>query len=224
MTTSAQTYWRNYHDREFIHGMGTEHVLQALTEIPAADTWADIGSGSESLMWACALDVHTLAAADSDGDRLRLLEQNRSLADPPRTYQMAMHMAGRSADHWSAVRTMNVETAVVDCLSGKPPFQRSFDLVTQFGLLGLCRDRRHFDACFDALARMVRPGGWFVGANWQAADLTGRVVPSRELYTTAIERTGMQCFRAARIVSTDPDYPAVWLSVAKRPSRRKKGD
>jgi hypothetical protein len=65
---SAAQYWERYYNSEFIFGMGTERILAVLRQVPPVMTWADLGSGSESLLclsrWTpngCCQSTSTLA-------------------------------------------------------------------------------------------------------------------------------------------------------------------
>jgi methylase of polypeptide subunit release factors len=69
----ARHYWERYYSSGFVFGLGTEHILTALQQLPSARTWLDLGSGSESLLWSIALDVRRLIAVDLDSHRLDLL-------------------------------------------------------------------------------------------------------------------------------------------------------
>jgi hypothetical protein len=46
---SADAYWRRYYAERFRFGLGTEDILM---QMPPVDSWADLGSGSESMLWA----------------------------------------------------------------------------------------------------------------------------------------------------------------------------
>lgn len=68
-------------------------------------------------------------------------------------------------------------------IMGRPPHLEpgSFDLITQLGLLGPCRDVEHFTASFTHLHRLLTPGGWTAGANWVACHPEGRVERAEHL-------------------------------------------
>ncbi len=55
-------YWDRYYAQQFRFGLGTEDILAALMQIPPVRTWADLGSGSESMLWAIGLRAQRLVA------------------------------------------------------------------------------------------------------------------------------------------------------------------
>ncbi|WP_059008003.1 hypothetical protein [Streptomyces specialis] len=79
---AADAYWQRHYAGAFRFGEGTEDILAALTHLPPAASWADLGSGSESLLWAGALRAGRLTAVDADPARLALLARFAARARP----------------------------------------------------------------------------------------------------------------------------------------------
>lgn len=215
----AQEYWRRYYAERFQFGLGTEDILAALMQIPPLGTWVDLGCGSESMLWAIALRARRLVAVDADTPRLEILRQFTAAGRPRGVHTTALRLCGRTHPHDFATRCRSL-TAVIeaDCLTGPWPADPrlapgSVELVTQFGLLGLCRDAEHFAASFTRIHRLLAPDGWAAGANWVARDPGGRVELSEQLYRDAAARAGVHLLLLHRIASADPDFPAVWIYV-----------
>jgi hypothetical protein len=218
----ADAYWRRYYSDRFVFGQGTEHVLAALTVLPPVESWIDLGSGSESLLWAIALRARRLFALDVDSARLARLRRFTAAEQPRGIHRTALRLCHRRDEDF-AHRCRTLTAAVrVDCLTGQPPrhplVPRHVDLLTQFGLLGLCRDAKHFTNCFSGLHRMLRPGGFSAGANWVAADPSGRVQLTEALYRHAAEAAGLNLTHLSQAPSTDPDFPAVWIYTGRTPA------
>jgi hypothetical protein len=214
----ATAYWKSYYAEEFIFGLGTEKIVELLREVPPVDTWIDVGSGSESLLWGCALDERQLMAVDADPDRLALLRTYAATTDEPRgSYRTVLELCDRPTSAWQEICSRLRSTHVADCLTGDVPVPDRAELVTQFGLLGLCPDETSFRRCLTALATLVSPGGWFVGANWMAAEHAGRVVLTEDLYRNALLDSGAEIVRLAGIESADPTYPYIWTYLARLP-------
>jgi len=217
----AHEYWRSFYAEQFRFGLGTEDILTALTQIPAVNSWVDLGSGSESLLWAIALRAKRLVAVDTDPDRLAILRHFAAAERPRGIHTTALAMYGRTEPGAFADRCRSLTHALqADCLGPELPTDphlrpSSFELVTQFGLLGLCRDRDHFITAFTRLHRLAVPGGWVAGANWVAHSPDGRVNLNAELYRAAADRAGVQLLYLRRIVSADPDFPAVWTYIGQ---------
>jgi hypothetical protein len=215
---NADEYWQSYYADEFIFGMGTEEIIAMLAELPPVRSWIDLGSGSESLLWGAAIEAERLVAVDYDPERLELLKAAARSGEPRGAYRTALELAGRSVGDWPALGARISATYAADCLNGEAPIDEQAELVTQFGLLGLCADRTHFRACFEALAALAEPGGWIAGANWLAADLTGRVAQTEDDYVVAMAASDVDPVTVRRIESADPAYPSIWAYVGhKRP-------
>ncbi len=216
----AHEYWRRYYAEQFRYGQGTEDVLTSLMHIPPVDTWVDYGSGSESLLWAIALRARRLIAVDLDPARLDILRQFAHSAQPRGVHTTALRLCGRSDPDAFASRCQSLTGLVLaDCLTGRVPTElaeESLELVTQFGLLGLCRDIAHFTDRFTELHRVLSPGGWCAGANWVAREQTGRVQLTEALYQHAARQAGIHLLLLHRVPSTDPDFPAVWIYIGRR--------
>lgn len=219
--TNAAEYWQRYYAEDFEFGLGTEDILAMLMQIPPVGNWADLGCGSESLLWAIALRAQRLVAVDADPHRLAILRHFAAQAQPRGMHTTALRLCGRTGagDFTARCRSL-AATITANCLTGRWPSGphlplASFDLVTQFGLLGLCPDAEQFTANFEQLHHLLAPGGWTAGANWIARDATGRVELTEQLYRNAAARAGVHLLLLHRIPSADPEFPAVWTYVGQ---------
>lgn len=221
----AQKYWQRYYADQFHFGLGTEDILATLMQIPPVNTWVDLGAGSESLLWAVGLRARTLVAVDADPQRLELLRQFADTRRPRGTHTTALRLCGRTEPDAFAARCRSLTALVhADCLAGLLPhdphlISHSFELITQFGLLGLCRDAEHFTTSFSHLHRLATSGGWTAGANWEARDPHGRVELSEQLYHDAATSAGVRLLLLHRIPSADPEFPALWTYVGQHGGR-----
>ena len=220
-TAEPREYWqRNYADG-FHFGQGTEDILATLMQVPPVNSWVDLGSGSESMLWAIGLRAHKLVAVDADPHRLEILRQFTATGQPRGAHTTALRLCGRTRPDAFSTRCQSLAALVhADCLTGPLPSDPhlvagSFHLVTQFGLLGLCHDAEHFTTAFAQFHRLAIPGGWTAGANWVARHPEGRVELTEQLYRTAATQAGVRLLLLHRIPSTDPDFPAVWTYVGQ---------
>lgn len=179
----------------------------------------DVGCGSESMLWAIALRARRLVAVDLDGTRLEILGQFAEHGRPRGVHTTALALCGRTDPEDFPARCRSLTARVrADCLAGPLPVdltENTIDLVTQFGLLGLCRDDEHFTTRFAEIHRLLTPGGWTAGANWVARDPRGRVELTQRLYRNAATRAGVHLLLLKRIPSADPEFPAVWTYVGR---------
>ncbi|MGH3564862.1 MAG: class I SAM-dependent methyltransferase [Pseudonocardia sp.] len=219
--TSAEDYWQRYYAEKFRFGEGTEDVLAALMQIPPVDTWADLGSGSESMLWGIALRARRLVAVDADEQRLKILRQFATTGRPRGVHTVALGLCGRTDPEDFQERCQSLSALVrADCLAESLPadphlIPGAFELITQFGLLGLCRNADHFTSSFAAIHALAAPGGWTAGANWVTRNPRGRVALTEQLYRSAAAHAGMRLTLLNRVTSSDPDFPAVWTYVGR---------
>jgi SAM-dependent methyltransferase len=215
----ADEYWRRYYAEKFRSGLGTEDILAALMTIPPVATWVDLGCGSESMLWAIALRARHLVAVDMDPTRLEILGQFAELGRPRGVHTTALALCGHADLEDFLTRCRSLTTRVrADCLTGSLPddlTENTFDLVTQFGLLGLCRDDEHFTTRFAEIHRLLAPGGWIAGANWVARNPRGRVELTQRLYRNAAASAGVKLLLLKRITIADPEFPAVWTYIGR---------
>jgi SAM-dependent methyltransferase len=215
----AHEYWRRYYAEQFRFGLGTEDVLATLMTIPPVQTWVDLGCGSESMLWAIALRAQHLVAVDIDRTRLEILGQFAELGRPRGVHTTALALCGRAAPDDFLTRCRSLAARLrADCLTGPLPgdlTKNTVDLITQFGLLGLCRDDNHFTTRFAQIHRLLAPGGWTAGANWVAHEAHGRVELTRRLYQNAANSAGVRLLLLKRITIADPEFPAVWIYVGR---------
>lgn len=222
-STAAQAYWADHYAGAFRFGEGTEDILAMLQTLPPARRWADFGSGAESLLWAIGLEADELTAVDADPERLARLAAFAAAATPRPVHTTALEICGHTdpdAAFTKRCRALH-ETVTADCLTGRPPAvpgapERGFDLITQFGLLGMCRNRSHFLDCAAALHTLLAPGGWCAGANWVRAGAAARVALDADLYRDAARRSGITLHHLQRIDSADPAFPILFAYTGRK--------
>ena len=215
----AHQYWQRYYSGEFIFGLGTEHILATLRQLPPVRLWLDLGAGSESLLWSIPLDARHLIAVDIDPHRLVLLRDYAAARTPRGAYQTALDLCGRSRAEFTQRCGRLAAALVADCLTGRPipVWDGNADLVTQFGLLGLTTSRDHFLAAWRACHQPLAAEGWAAGANWNATNARGRVHLTEQLYATALAQSGMTPLLIRRIpITADPDFDSVWIYLGRK--------
>lgn len=118
----SREYWERYYAEQFRFGLGTEDILAALMQVPSVDTWADLGCGSESMLWAIGLRARQLVAVDADPRRLNILRTFTNAERPRGVHRTALTLCGRSDPEDFLVRCRSlVATVTADCLTGDPP-------------------------------------------------------------------------------------------------------
>lgn len=219
----AHEYWDRYYADRFQYGLGTEHILGLLGRVPLVSSWADLGCGSESMLWAIALRAASLVAVDADAARLAILQRFAASGEPRGVHLEALRLCGRDTPGTFPARCRTLSRVVqADCLTGRVPADRvlrpgGFDLVTQFGLLGLCRGANHFTACFAGIHRLLGAAGWAAGANWVTRQPAARVRLTERLFHDAADRTCLRLDQLTHVpITADPDFSAVWIYLGRK--------
>lgn len=214
----ADDYWKRYYSGGFIPGLGTEQILAVLAQVPSAETWLDLGAGSESLLWSIPLDTRRLIAIDSDTQRLRLLRAYADKREPRPAYRTVLAMCGRDDSDFARRCGRLAGTVTADCLTGLqlPARPGSAGLVTQFGLLGLASDENQFLRAWDSCHVPLTSGGWAAGANWNITSPSSRIRLTEQLYQTAMSRSRISPILLTRVPTTsDPDFDSVWIYLGR---------
>lgn len=67
---------------------------------------------------------------------------------------------------WILCYETNIEYNVYNVLENNLSKYRGFDMVSQFGLLGLCKKAEDFISKTDDILKTLRDGGVYLAANW----------------------------------------------------------
>jgi len=213
----AGAYWARYYAEEFHTGQGLEQILNALTGLPAVWRWADLGAGSESLLWSIPLRAASLVAIDADPERLAILRTYAAAGQPRGMYRHVLDRCGRTHHDFTARCEGLDATLAADCLAAPPLADGCVQLLTQFGLLGLTAAPAAFTDGWQRIHRPLEAGGWCAGANWVASRPGTRVRLGADLYRQAAAATGIHLHTLTQVpVHADPDFTAVWIYTGRK--------
>lgn len=162
-------YLGQYFNMRFVHGWGTEDILDALAAVPRAGDWLDVGAGTSSLLWAIPLrEVESVTCCDLVPEALAVLEDFVQGAEVPQCYADVLDIYGLTAADLAARRARFGRYLVFDAFSPWPEAvtREGFDLITAIGNFGLSPDAEAYKRCFGRLRPALKPGGRVVGADW----------------------------------------------------------
>jgi hypothetical protein len=168
-----QQYLAEYFNMEFVHGMGTEGILDALHGCPRAGRWLDLGAGTSTLLWSIPLrGIESVSCCDLVQEALAVLEEFVRGDKIPRCYWDVMWMYGRTAQDLRYRRELITEFLVFDTFRTWPRrlAERSFDLITAIGNFGLCATPEGYRHCFRHFPAHLASGGRVIGADWIRSD------------------------------------------------------
>ncbi|MBB4906200.1 class I SAM-dependent methyltransferase [Actinophytocola algeriensis] len=170
---ASLAYFNTYAQKNFsgplAHGMGTEQILAALDRWGGGGEWLDLGAGTSTLFWCCALEeVASITVVDASVEALVVLDRIVRSSRVPRCYRDALAMYGRDERHLARFRDAGWRYLVFDFSQTWPDAvpRSTYDLVTAFGCFGLADGPDHFHRSINETATRVAPGGTVIGANW----------------------------------------------------------
>jgi hypothetical protein len=209
--------------------MGTEHILEALHRWGRGDAWMDLGAGTSTLFWTCALNsVQSITVVDVSPEALCVL--NRVVCSPqvPQCYLDALAMYGRSDNHVMRFRSVRWRYLVFDFSRSWPIALKlnRYDLITAFGCFGLAEGPNHFRRSIALASASLALGGTIIGANWirtpDAIRTKGYDTSflSSEFVASALNECGLElCEVKIKPIEAEDLYEAIIVWVGRKPIR-----
>lgn len=219
---AANCYFRLNYGSPFRTGQGTEIILRELQENAVEGTWLDLGCGSNSFFWRSAMPNNLkLTGVDYDADTLELAKDLQRSGYRQGAFEYAHnHFSSLS---WKEYYDISSQFLRMDLLNGNLDELPMADMVTEFGLLGLCKNKTHFGQRLMSFLHHVNVNGLLIGANWIFSDKKSREYGftnnyiSEELIDSVSENESCKLieFKQIRILN-DPNYDEVDLFIIKK--------
>lgn len=228
---ASLSYFTIYAEKNFsgplVYGMGTEHILAALDRWGRGGAWLDLGAGTSTLFWCCALDaVQSIAVVDVSTEALMVLNRMVRSSDVPQCYRDVLTMYGRDERHLTRFRELDWRYLVFDFSQRWPAVLsgNSYDLVSAFGCFGLADGPDHFRRSVTQTAAHLAPGGTVVGANWLrtpaaiAAKGYDTSFLTAEFVAATLEKHGLEvCETTVVPIRAEEWYEAIIVWVGRKP-------
>lgn len=162
-------YFNDYYGSEFRRGQGTEEILEMIHNYSKDGTLIDFGSGSNIYFWLLAFkDISKVICIDISLEALLLSNEikkgNLILKAgefPSKKYKLSI----------KDVVKIPVEQKILDVFNDDLNVFNKFDNVSQFGLLGLCKNEEEYIKNLNKLLLLLNDDGIFLGANWIFSDI-----------------------------------------------------
>lgn len=227
---ASLSYFTIYAQKNFsgplVHGMGTEHVLAALDRWGGGGAWLDLGAGTSTLFWCCALDApRSVTVVDVSPEALAVLHRLVGSSEVTQCSRDALAMYGRDERHVARVRRLEWRYLVFDFSRTWPPVlpRSSYDLITAFGCFGLADGPDHFRRSISQSAARLVPGGTIIGANWLRTPAAIRTKGydtsflSAEFVADALETNGLTvCETNITPIKAEEWYEAIIVWVGRK--------
>lgn len=162
-------YFNDYYGSAFKNGQGTEEILDLINKYSTNGTLIDFGSGSNIYFWLLAFNqIDKVKCVDISKEAFYLNEQIRKKELYPKSCDYPINKYDKN---YEKILNTNIDYLIYDILNRPLVIDEKYDNVSQFGLLGLCRNKGEYIENLSKLFRLLKKDGILLGANWYFSDL-----------------------------------------------------
>ncbi|MBL6440127.1 adenosylmethionine decarboxylase [Streptococcus suis] len=163
-TQEHQRYLENSYKKDFIENQGTEFILKMINQYGISGKWLDLGSGACSIFWKIGnKNSNNILAVDVDPELQNIIRELFRDKFSGGCFKYFMEKYDISTE---MLYETNIEYNVYNVLENNLSKYRGFDMVSQFGLLGLCKKAEDFISKTEDILKTLRDGGVYLAANW----------------------------------------------------------
>jgi hypothetical protein len=127
-------------------------------------SWADFGGGYNTIFWSFFIeksenfDIYNF---DNNGSSFIVQEKIKGDICAPKCYSYFLEKYNLD---WQKLRKVRINNTILDYFNDE--IIQKFDVITQFGLLGLCKNSEEYDKMILKIYNNLADGGTYLGANW----------------------------------------------------------
>lgn len=159
-----RNYLINSYKRDFISNQGIEHIFDMIHQYSVFGEWLDLGSGSCSIFWKIGSRVsNSILAVDLDPEIEIIIDELFREQFSEGCFKHFMNEYGVSP---SELYSTQVRYEADELLDNDLSQYRGYDMVTQFGLLGLCKNEDEFILKTNQILQTIKENGIYLAANW----------------------------------------------------------
>ena len=157
-------YFNDYYGSPFRKGQGTEEILEIINKYACNGTLIDFGSGSNIYFWLLAFkNIEKVLCVDIFKEAFFLNEQIRKKELYPNSCEYAIKKFDKNFDD---ILKIDVDYLICDVLHSSINNTIKYDNVSQFGLLGLCKNEKEYISNLKKIYNLLKKDGILLGANW----------------------------------------------------------
>lgn len=213
-------YFNNYYGSSFRKGQGTEEILDVINKYSKDGTLIDFGSGSNIYFWLCAFKkIEKTLCVDISKEAFYINEQIRKKELYPQSCEYALHKYNKN---FSDVLKTNINYLIYDILNFSVDITVKYDNVTQFGLLGLCKNEKEYTSNLEKIYGLVDNSGILIGANWcfktsysDKMGFSNNYLSEQLIYSFAKKNNCTVLFNKMISIKKDENYKSVLVYVLK---------
>lgn len=162
-------YASEYYNDKFRPNQGTEVILDMIKKFAPGGKWLDIGAGPATLFWSLMMPKLTsINCSEITHEGIIVLDEFFQSDFIPECYKDIIQLYWLSDKKLTQNRGLPREYYLFDALKEWPELpSRPYDIITAFGVYGLCRNATEYVQSFaHPRASLVGGKGVLMGANW----------------------------------------------------------
>lgn len=214
-------YFDNYYGSAFKKNQGTEELLDMINKYSIDGDLIDFGSGSNIYFWLLAFNqTNKVHCIDISKEAFYVNEQIKNKELICKSFDYPINKYHKKL---SNVFKTNINYHLKDMLNGESVFNKKANNVSQFGLLGLCKNKETYLKNFKRLFASLKENGIFLGANWIFSDLYAKTKKYKNDYlnekmiTDLCKSINSECLYVKKIkIEDDPNYDYVLIYAIKK--------
>lgn len=214
-------YFNDYYGSEFRKNQGTEELLEMINKYSIDGDLIDFGSGSNIYFWLLAFqNVYKVHCIDISKEAFYLNEQIRTKKLIGKSFKYPMNKYHKKLND---VIKIDVNYYLKDMLNGDSLFNKKAENVSQFGLLGLCKNKEIYFKNFKRLFTSLKNEGIFLGANWIFSNSYAKKKKFKNDYLNEkmikelAAFLNSECLFVKKVkIENDPNYNYVLIYVIKK--------
>lgn len=158
-------YFEASYKQPFKKGKGLEEVFSVIKTYACEGKWLDLGCGVTPYLWMIPMQEEVnLTCIDLDKEVQVIINETKESKFNQGCYKFAFDNFSKYSPNEVFNRPYNFISK--DLLREKIKFEEKYDLITQFGLLGLTDDEAHFLQKSREIISNLSKNGVYIGVNW----------------------------------------------------------
>lgn len=213
-------YFNDYYGSPFRDGQGTEEILELINKCACDGTLIDFGSGSNIYFWLLAFkNIEKVLCVDISKEAFFLNEQIRRKELYPNSCEYVIKKYDKNFDDTLKIR---VDYLICDVLHSSINNTIKYNNVSQFGLLGLCRNEKEYISNLKKLYNLLEKDGTLLGANWCFSESYSKMMGFNNNYLSEKMIRDFSKKQKCKIlvvkkvpIANDPNYDSVLIYAIK---------
>lgn len=161
------SYFDCNYGADFRPNQGLDELTDMISLYSKSGTWVDLGGGTSTFIWLPAFkEITNVCSVDKYAESFLIQERNRIMR-PSGCYRHILDRYQKSSDD---MRKMQITFSEMDLFKNFTADNR-YDNVSQFGLLGLCKNEGEYIYQLEKMTEFMRNDAVFLGANWIFSSL-----------------------------------------------------